>query len=90
MGMRTAMWYAGGGEPLIFGQLVLSSIPTRDIVPSLSRNLARSLWMESSMDASEIGDEDVTLMINGLVEFLSALDKIASTKSMYVESGCGE
>jgi hypothetical protein len=42
------------------------------------------------MDASETGDEDVTLMINGLVEFSSALDRIASTKSMYAESGCGE
>jgi hypothetical protein len=63
----------------MFGQLVLSSIPTRDIVPSLSRNLARSLWMESSMDASEIGDEDVMLMINGLAEPSWALDKMAST-----------
>jgi hypothetical protein len=36
--------------------------------------------MESSIDASEIGDEDVMLMINGfLVEVSSALDKIAST-----------
>lgn len=73
------MWYAGGGEPRIFGQLVLSSIPTRDNVPSLSRNLVRSLWMESSMDASEIGNEDVMLMINGLVEDSSALDKMTST-----------
>jgi hypothetical protein len=31
------------------------------------------------MDASEIGEEDVTLIINGLVEPSSALDKIAST-----------
>jgi hypothetical protein len=31
------------------------------------------------MDASEIGDEDVMLMINGLVELASAVDKIAST-----------
>jgi hypothetical protein len=30
------------------------------------------------MDASEIGDEDVTLMMNGLVEFSSALDKMVS------------
>jgi hypothetical protein len=73
------MWYAGGGEPVIFGQLVLSSIPTRDDVPSPSRNLVRSLWIESSIDASEIGDEDVMLMINGLVEVSSALDKMAST-----------
>jgi len=35
--------------------------------------------MESSMGTSEIGDEDVMLMINGLVEVLSALDKMAST-----------
>jgi hypothetical protein len=35
--------------------------------------------MESSIDASEIGDEDVMLMINGLVEVSSALVKIAST-----------
>jgi hypothetical protein len=35
--------------------------------------------MESSMDASEVGDEDVMLMINGLVEPSCALDKIAST-----------
>jgi hypothetical protein len=35
--------------------------------------------MESSIDASETGDEDVMLMINGLVEVSSALDKIAST-----------
>ena len=63
----------------MFGQLVLSSIPIRDIVPSLSRNLARSVWTESSMDASEIGDEDVILMINGFVEPSWALDNIAST-----------
>jgi hypothetical protein len=31
------------------------------------------------MDASEIGDEDVMLMINGFVELSWALDKIAST-----------
>jgi hypothetical protein len=35
--------------------------------------------MESSMDAREIGDEDVMLMINGLVEPSWALDKIPST-----------
>jgi len=35
--------------------------------------------MESSIDASETGDEVVMLMINGLVEVSSALDKIAST-----------
>ena len=58
---------------------MLSSIPTRDIVPSSSRSFVLSLWMESSIDASEIGDEDVMLMINGLVEVSSALDKIAST-----------
>ena len=63
----------------MFGQLGLSSIPIRDIVPSPSRDLARSLWTESSMDASEIGDEDVMLMINGFVELSWALDKIAST-----------
>ena len=63
----------------MLGQLVLSSIPIRDIVPSLSRNLARSFWMTSSMDAREIGDEDVMLMINGLVEPSWALDKMAST-----------
>jgi len=63
----------------MFGQLVLSSIPIRDIVPSLSRNLARSVWMASSMDAREIGDEDVMLMTNGLVEPSWALDKMAST-----------
>jgi len=63
----------------MFGQLGLSSIPIRDIVPSPSRNLARSRWTESSMDASEIGDEDVMLMINGFVELSWALDKIAST-----------
>jgi hypothetical protein len=34
------------------------------------------------MDASEIGDEDVILMINGFVEPSWALDKIASTYSM--------
>ncbi len=58
---------------------MLSSIPTRDIVPSSSRSFVLSLWMESSIDASEIGDEDVMLIINGLVEVSSALDKIAST-----------
>jgi hypothetical protein len=63
----------------MFGQLVLISIPTRDTVPSLSRSLARSLWTESSMDASEIGDEDVMLMINGFAEPSCAPDKIAST-----------
>jgi len=31
------------------------------------------------MVAIEIGDEDVMLMINGLVEVSSALNKIAST-----------
>jgi len=31
------------------------------------------------MDASEIGDEDVMLMINGLAEPSWALDKMAST-----------
>jgi len=31
------------------------------------------------MVAREFGDEDVMLMINGLVEVSSALDKIAST-----------
>jgi len=35
--------------------------------------------MESSIDASVIGDEDVILMINGLIEVSSALDKMAST-----------
>jgi hypothetical protein len=35
--------------------------------------------MESTIDASEIGDEDVMLIINGLVEISSALDKMAST-----------
>jgi len=77
--MRPAMWYAGGGESLMFGQLVLSSIPTRDVMPRPSRNFARSVWTESSMDASEIGDEDVMLKIKGLVEPSGALAKIAST-----------
>lgn len=63
----------------MFGQLVLSSIPTRDDVPSPSRNFVRSLWIESSMDASEIGDGDAMLMINGLIEVSSTLDKMAST-----------
>jgi hypothetical protein len=48
-------------------------------VPSSSRNLARSPWMESSIDASEIGDGDVMLMMNGLIGPPAALDRITPT-----------
>ncbi len=62
----------------MFGQLVLSSIPMRDVAPSLSRNLARSCWMASSIDARDMGDDDVMLMIKGLIDCSEALDRMAS------------
>jgi hypothetical protein len=72
--VRLDMLYIGGSEPLMFGQLVLSSIP----MPLLSQNLTQSPWIESSIDASEIGDEDVMLMMNGLIEALAVLDRMTS------------
>jgi len=63
----------------MFGQLVLSSIPIRDVVPSASRNFARSSWIAPSMDARDMGDDDVMLMINGLTDCSGAQDRIAST-----------
>jgi hypothetical protein len=63
----------------MFGQLVFSSIPMRDVVPLVSRNLTRSSWIASSMDARDMGDEDVMLMINGLTDSSGELDRIAST-----------
>lgn len=63
----------------MFGQLVLSSIPMRDVVPLVSRNLARSSWIASSIDARDMGDDDVMLMMNGLTDCSGELDRIAST-----------
>ena len=63
----------------MFGQLVLSSIPMRDVVPSASWNLARSSWIASSIDARDMGDDDVMLMMKGLTDCSGARDRIVST-----------
>ena len=53
---------------MIFGQLVLSSMATREIGPCESCNFVRSSWIASIMEVMELGDDDVMLRMIGFVE----------------------
>jgi hypothetical protein len=85
MGMRDGKLYDGGGEPLMFGQLVLSSMAILDA----SFSLDRVSWMASSRSERVVVDDAVMLIMKGLEE--PEFDwMIDSTQRKYVESGCGE